>query len=57
MTKTKKKPTPQVRTNGFTIWNVPPEVKAKFKATCAQRGVTMHHALVDFMRTYSVRFR
>ena len=35
------------------IWNVPLELKNKFKARCALLKITMRDAIIDFMTKFS----
>lgn len=34
------------------IWKVPVDLKARFKAECARRGISMRDAVLEFIRTY-----
>lgn len=35
-----------------TVWNVPVDVKAKFKAFCARNDISMRAALIYLMRKF-----
>ena len=35
------------------IWNVPGEVRARFKAACARKGVTMEDAVVSLLKQFA----
>lgn len=35
------------------LQNLPKEVKAKFKAACAERGTSMKEAILQFMRKFA----
>ncbi|MHA1344945.1 MAG: hypothetical protein ACTSO3_00960 [Candidatus Heimdallarchaeaceae archaeon] len=35
------------------IHNVPEELKRKFKAKCAEKGISMENAFVDLMKKFS----
>jgi antitoxin component of RelBE/YafQ-DinJ toxin-antitoxin module len=32
------------------VWNIPRDVKAKFKAYCASRGLTIREAIIQLMK-------
>jgi len=34
------------------IWDVPPELKRKFKAKCAELGVSMKDTIIEFMTKF-----
>jgi hypothetical protein len=36
--------------DAFLIWDVPPEVRNKFKAACARKGVSMKEAVIAFLK-------
>lgn len=37
------------------LWDVPMEVKLKFKAKCAEKNITMRQALIDLMNEFSTK--
>ena len=49
----KKCYTKKPETCEFLIWNIPINLKTKFKAKCAQNGISMKDAIIDLMKKYS----
>lgn len=43
----------QNRVNPLTIWDVPPDLKARFKSRCIKNGMTMRDAVLRFLKDYS----
>lgn len=37
------------------VWNVPEELRRRFKGRCAEEGRTMHAVLTEFMAAYTAQ--
>ena len=37
----------------LTVWNIPPDVRKKFKLACMKKDVTMRETLINFMKRFA----
>ena len=46
---------PQPRGKAMLIWDVPENLRKRFRIACIQRGTTMRQVITDFMARYAER--